>query len=131
VDFVSIHVYPVWEGKDIDEGMSYTIQNVNEVMTALPGIQIVITEAGWASTASEFGTRATQEKQKQYCRELLEWSSQNNITTFIFEAFDEDWKGDPADPAGAEKHWGLYTVNREPKRVIEIFSAVNTGEYEK
>jgi exo-beta-1,3-glucanase (GH17 family) len=131
VDFVSIHVYPVWEGKDIDEGMSYTIQNVNEVMTALPETQIVITEAGWASTASEFGPRATEEKQKQYCRELLEWSRQNNITTFIFEAFDEDWKGDPADPAGAEKHWGLYTVNREPKKVIEIFSEVSTDEYEK
>jgi exo-beta-1,3-glucanase (GH17 family) len=31
VDFVSIHVYPVWEGKDIDEGMSYTIQNVENL----------------------------------------------------------------------------------------------------
>ncbi|MFW5768314.1 MAG: glycosyl hydrolase family 17 protein, partial [Bacteroidota bacterium] len=123
VDFVSIHVYPVWEGKDIDEGMSYTIENVEEVMNALPGKQIVIAEAGWATIASEFGSRASQEKQKQYCRELMEWSKDNNITTFIFEAFDEDWKGNPDNPMGAEKHWGLYTVDREPKKVIEIFSA--------
>jgi len=122
VDFVAIHVYPIWEGKDIDEGMSYTIENVEEVMAALPGAQIVISEAGWATIASEFGARASQEKQKQYIWDLMEWSKQNNITTFIFEAFDEDWKGNPKDPLGAEKHWGLYTVNREPKKVIEIFT---------
>lgn len=122
VDFVSIHVYPIWEGKDIDEGMSYTLENVGEVMTALPGKQIVITEAGWATIASEFGPRASQEKQKRYVEELMKWSVNNNVTTFIFEAFDEDWKGDPNDPMGAEKHWGLYTVDREPKKVVEIFS---------
>ncbi len=122
VDFVAIHVYPVWEEKDIDEGMPYTIENVEEVMAALPGAQIVIAEAGWASIASEFGTRASQEKQKRYVQELMEWSRQNNITTFIFEAFDEDWKGNPNDPFGAEKHWGLYTVDREPKQIISYFS---------
>lgn len=125
VDFVSIHTYPVWEQKDIDEGMSYTIENVLEVMKALPGAQIVITEAGWATTASEFGERASEPKQKQYVEELLAWAKQNNITTFLFEAFDEDWKGDPGDPYGAEKHWGLYTVDRRPKEVIQLFSSVN------
>ncbi len=122
VDFVSIHLYPIWEGRDLDEGMSYSIENFEEVKTALPGKQIVITEAGWATTASEFGPRASQEKQKQYVKELMDWSAANNITTFIFEAFDEDWKGDPNDPMGAEKHWGLYTVDRQPKEVIDIFS---------
>jgi exo-beta-1,3-glucanase (GH17 family) len=122
VDFVAIHAYPVWEEKDIDEGMSYTIENVEEVMAALPGAQIVIAEAGWATTASEFGNRASQEKQKRYVGELMEWSKQNYITTFIFEAFDEDWKGNPNDPLGAEKHWGLFTVDRKPKMVVEIFS---------
>jgi exo-beta-1,3-glucanase (GH17 family) len=122
VDFVAIHTYPVWEGKDIDEGLSYTVENVEEVMEALPGAQIVIAEAGWATIASEFGERASQDKQKRYVGELMEWSKQNNFTTFIFEAFDEDWKGDPGNPLGAEKHWGLYTVDREPKLAIEIFS---------
>lgn len=122
VDFVSIHIYPIWEGRDIDEGISYSIENVKEVKSALPGKQIVITEAGWATTASEFGPRASQEKQKQYVKELMSWSESNNVTTFIFEAFDEDWKGDPNNPMGAEKHWGLYTVDRQPKEVIGLFS---------
>ena len=34
---------------------------------------------------------------------------------FLFEAFDEPWKGDPGNPAGAEKHWGLWNVDRTPK----------------
>jgi len=121
VDFVSIHLYPIWEGRDIDEAMPYSIENVEEVMAALPGAPIVIAEAGWATTASEFGPRASQEKQAQYVGDLMAWSKQNNITTFIFEAFDEDWKGNPNDPLGAEKHWGLYKVNREPKKAIGLF----------
>jgi exo-beta-1,3-glucanase (GH17 family) len=118
VDFVSIHVYPVWEGKDIDEGMSYTIQNVEKVQAALPKSKIVITEAGWATVSSEFGERASEEKQQQYYKQLMDWTSEKNITTFFFEAFDEDWKGDPNDSLGAEKHWGLFTVDRKPKKAV-------------
>lgn len=41
------------------------------------------------------------------------------MTTFLFAAFDEDWKGDPTDPHGAEKHWGLFTIDRKPKLVMQ------------
>jgi exo-beta-1,3-glucanase (GH17 family) len=37
---------------------------------------------------------------------------------FFFEAFDEPWKGDPGNPRGAEKHWGLFKVDRTPKQVM-------------
>lgn len=119
VDFISIHVYPVWEGKDINEGLSFSIENIMEVKNALPKSRIVITEAGWPSVASEFPERVSEEKQQQYYQEILEWSEENNITTFIFEAFDEDWKGDPENMMGAEKHWGLFTVDRKPKKVMQ------------
>jgi exo-beta-1,3-glucanase (GH17 family) len=119
VDFVSIHVYPVWEGKDIEEGMSYTIENVQKVRNALPNSKLVITEAGWATVASEFGERANEEKQERYYHELKKWSAKMNITTFFFEAFDEDWKGETANPLGAEKHWGIFTVDRKPKKVMQ------------
>lgn len=115
VDFISIHTYPVWEGKDISEGLSYTLENIQEVKKSLPGVPIVITEAGWATTGSEFGNRAGEEKQRQYYKELMRFAKKSNITTFFFEAFDEDWKGDPNNPLGAEKHWGLFTVDRKPK----------------
>jgi len=118
VDFIAIHIYPVWEGKDIDEGLSYSIENVQEVAAALPGVKMVISEAGWPSVASEFGERASEEKQLQYYNELMAWSEKMNITTFFFEAFDEDWKGNPENMMGAEKHWGIYTIDRKPKKVM-------------
>ena len=86
---------------------------------ALPSARIVISEAGWASAASEFGERASEEKQLQYFNEFMQWSKEMNITTMFFEAFDEDWKGNSDNPLGAEKHWGLYTVDRQPKLVMK------------
>lgn len=106
LDFISIHVYPVWEGKDIDEALPYSIENIMKVREAIPNAPIVISEAGWASQASEFGERASEEKQQTYYHQIMDWTKENNITTFIFEAFDEPWKGDPGNIYGAEKHWG-------------------------
>jgi exo-beta-1,3-glucanase (GH17 family) len=119
LDFVAIHIYPIWEGRDIDEGIQYSIDNVQKVRNALPDSRIVISEAGWATTSSEFGERASEEKQKQYYNWQMEWAKQMNITTFFFAAFDEPWKGNPNDAYGAEKHWGLYFVDRTPKLVLK------------
>lgn len=115
IDFVTVHTYPAWENKDIDEALPYSIANIQGVHAALPQSRIVVGEAGWATVASEFGKRASEENQKRYVDELMAWAKRNNVTTFIFEAFDEDWKGDPSDALGAEKHWGLFTVDRKAK----------------
>jgi exo-beta-1,3-glucanase (GH17 family) len=119
LDFISVHTYPEWENKDIDQAMSYTIANLQAVRNAIPGARIVITEAGWATIAREFGGRADETKQKQYYHDLFVWTGKMNITAFFFEAFDEDWKGDAGDPLGAEKHWGLFTVDREAKLAMK------------
>ncbi len=119
VDFLAVHTYPVWEGKDIYEGLSYTIENLMEIKRTMPESKIVISEAGWVDVASEFGERASAEKQLRYYNELMEWAKDKNITIFFFEAFDEDWKGDPANAMGAEKHWGLFSIDRKPKKVLQ------------
>lgn len=118
VDFLGVHTYPVWEEKTIDEGIAYTIANIDDVRAALPDRPIAILEAGWATTASEFGERANEANQLRYYQELEGWAKETNITVFFFEAFDEPWKGDEHDPHGAEKHWGLFFVDRTPKRVV-------------
>jgi exo-beta-1,3-glucanase (GH17 family) len=122
LDFISVHTYPAWEGKDIDEGLTFTIANIEAVRKALPRSRIVITEAGWATVAREFGARASEENQKRYYSELYRWTASMNITTFFFEAFDEDWKGEPNDPLGAEKHWGLFTLERKAKSAMRDLS---------
>lgn len=115
LDFVSVHTYPEWEQKDIDEAMPYTIANLQAVRNALPHSRLVITEAGWATVASEFGLRASEAKQQRYYHDLFDWADKMNITTFFFEAFDENWKGDSNNLLGAEKYWGLFTVDRKAK----------------
>lgn len=118
VDFLAVHIYPIWEGQDIDTALAYSISNIQVVKDSLPGHSIVISEAGWATTASEFGERAREEKQLRYFNEIMNWGKENNYTIFFFEAFDEPWKGDPDNPIGAEKHWGLFFENRTPKFVM-------------
>jgi exo-beta-1,3-glucanase (GH17 family) len=118
LDFIGVHTYPVWEGKTIDEGLAHTIANIEAVNAALPDRRIVILEAGWATTAVEFGDRAGEVQQMRYYRELENWARHANTTVFFFEAFDEPWKGNPDNPLGAEKHWGLFNVDRTPKEAM-------------
>jgi len=118
VDFIGIHTYPVWENKPIDEALAYTIENVEAVRAAIPEKPIAILEAGWATTASEFGERANEADQLRYFHQMKDWAAETNTTLFWFEAFDEPWKGNENDPYGAEKHWGLFFVDRTPKQVF-------------
>jgi exo-beta-1,3-glucanase (GH17 family) len=121
VDFLGIHTYPAWEEKSIDEALAYTVENMEGVHAALPDKPVAILEAGWASIAIEFGDRANEANQARYYRELYAWASETNTTVFFFEAFDESWKGDPNSPQGAEKHWGLFNIDRMPKQVLGRF----------
>ena len=118
VDFLGVHTYPAWEDKTIDEALDYTIENIEGVRAALPGKPLAILEAGWASTAIEFADRASEANQSRHYAELRDWVTEAGITVFFFEAFDEPWKGDPNSPFGAEKHWGLFKVDRTPKQVV-------------
>ncbi|NNC38076.1 MAG: glycosyl hydrolase [Hyphomonadaceae bacterium] len=118
VDFLGVHTYPVWENRTIDDGLSYTLENMQKIFEAFPGKPVAILEAGWATTSSEFGDRAGEEQQRRYYREMLEWGKKANTTIFFFEAFDEPWKGDSNNPMGAEKHWGVFFVDRTPKLVM-------------
>ena len=96
IDFISIHTYPVWEYKTIDQGMQYTIQNYNAVANKYPNKLVVITEAGWATRSNGLGIpteNVNPETQKIYYRALNNWSKSDSILTFVFEAFDEPWKG--------------------------------------
>jgi exo-beta-1,3-glucanase (GH17 family) len=49
----------------------------------------------------------------------MTWGKDNNVAIFFFEAFDEPWKGDPDNASGAEKHWGIFFVDRTPKEVMQ------------
>jgi exo-beta-1,3-glucanase (GH17 family) len=121
LDFISLHTYPVWEYKHIHEALDYTKDNVHSVASLYPDKPIVITEAGWCTNSNGRGMpaeHAAQELQAVYYQDLMDWTREAGLLCFVFEAFDENWKGSP-DPLEPEKHWGLFTVDRRPKVVMQ------------
>jgi len=121
LDFISVHTYPAWEYRTMEDALEYTKQNYHSVVDHYPGKPVVITEAGWTTASNGRGIEpwnATEELQARYYEELLEWTTREKILTFVFEAFDEPWKGSP-DPLEPEKHWGLFRVERTPKLVMQ------------
>lgn len=120
LDFISIHTYPAWEYRTVEDALEFTKQNFHSVVDHYPGKPVVITEAGWTTASNGRGIEpwnASEDLQAHYYDELLEWTTREKILTFVFEAFDEPWKGSP-DPLEPEKHWGLFNLDRTPKRVM-------------
>ncbi len=131
LDFLSLHTYPVWEYKPIHEALDYTKDNIASVARLYPGKTIVITEAGWCTNSNGRGMNAehaVQELQALYYRDLMAWTQAEGLLCFVFEAFDEPWKGS-TDPLEPEKHWGLFTVDRRPKLVMkDVYAELQPAE---
>ena len=90
LDFISIHTYPAWEYQPIENALAYTIENFQSVANAYPDKPIVITEAGWTTCSNGRGIdpwNASEELQAIYFQQLLEWSEEQQVLTFFFEAF--------------------------------------------
>lgn len=89
-----------------------------------------IGETGWATYSNEHygdeGSRATDEyKSGEYHRLIREWTDQEGITCFYFEAFDEQWK-DAANPGGSENHFGLISLQSQAKYALWDLVAAGT-----
>ncbi len=120
LDFISVHTYPAWEYRNMDDALEYTRDNYHSVVDHYPGKPVVITEAGWTTASNGRGIEpwnASEELQAHYYEELMEWTNREKVLTYVFEAFDEPWKGSP-DSLEPEKHWGLFNVDRTPKLVM-------------
>jgi exo-beta-1,3-glucanase (GH17 family) len=124
VDFVTVHTYAQWLGYSIDQAVFRTEADINEVRKNVGDKVIIIGEAGWTTatnSAQMKGAYAHEYYQKRYYDELMEWAAGQEMVAFFFEAFDENWKGGP-DDAEPEKHWGLFTIDREAKYAMyELF----------
>jgi len=121
LDFISIHTYPAWEYRTMEDALEYTKQNYYSVANHYPDKPVIITEAGWTTASNGRGIEpwnANEELQASYYQQLLAWTTEEKILTFVFEAFDEPWKGSP-DPLEPEKHWGLFYLDRTAKLVMK------------
>lgn len=122
LDVIAIHTYPVWEYKTVNEAMAFTRENYQAVKQAHPDKQIIITEAGWATASNGRGIppeNVGELYQEAYLRELLDWAEEEQILVYVFEAFDENWKGSD-HPLEPEKHWGIYRADRSAKPALSL-----------
>ncbi|MFO0000503.1 MAG: glycosyl hydrolase family 17 protein, partial [bacterium] len=100
----------------MDEALAVTDADWRRVSARHPGKRVIITEAGWTTRSNGRGidpAHADAARQVRYYTELTRWGHENGVLVYVFEAFDEPWKGSP-DPDEPEKHWGLVTLDRAP-----------------
>ena len=124
VDFISIHTYPVWEFKGIDESLDYTKANYYGVAEKYPHKLVVITEAGWTTRSNGRGMpseNANEEFAAKYHQAIKRWKEECGILIYEFEAFDESWKGSD-DALEPEKHWGHFYEDRRPKKYMRDYT---------
>lgn len=116
VDFISVHTYPVWLKVPFEKAVQATQKDYIDITKKFPNKQVIFTEFGWPtqSNGPMIKEETNETIQKAYLEHILSWSEKNQITMFIFEAFDEPWKGSNATDE-PEKHWGIYSVDRKPK----------------
>jgi exo-beta-1,3-glucanase (GH17 family) len=113
----------------------YAISQYKSVVNYMKSIgvnkPVHIGETGWATQSNEQygskGSKATDEyKSARFYQLMREWTNQEKISCFYFEAFDENWK-DSANPAGSENHFGLINLQAQAKYVL--WDAVDRGVF--
>ena len=92
---------------------------------------IHIGETGWATVSNGFygsdGSKATDEyKEALYYKHMRNWTNNDGISCFYFEAFNEPWK-DATNQNGSENHFGLITVNGHAK--FALWEMVDAGVF--
>jgi exo-beta-1,3-glucanase (GH17 family) len=118
VDFISLHTYPAWQGYPLEQAIEKVKQDYQHVQDKYPNQYCIITETGWPtkSHGSKIKTAyASIGHQDEYLAAIQDWAKEKDVLVYIFEAFDELWKGEnhPDEP---EKNWGLYTLDRKRKQ---------------
>jgi len=117
VDIISIHSYPLWNGRSIEKALAMNQEDYKLITEHYPDKEVIFTECGWATHSNNGAMRceeANVDMQIKYLTELWDWAEKENIMVFVFEAFDEPWKGSDS-PDEPEKHWGIYNVDRTRK----------------
>lgn len=126
VDFIGLHAYAFWNNITLDDSLEWTKGIYQDIQKRFPTKQLVMGESGWPTSriyndGSYEGSligKASVENLATFFKAYNEWINDESIVSFYFEAFDEKWKGgfDGLNPdAKAEKHWGVYYSNRQPK----------------
>lgn len=129
LDFIVTHAYALWNGQTLDNAIEWTDRIFFEdVKKNHPNKFVALGETGWATTYNAEKTGPGEQgslikgkvglkPQEEFLKIFNNWVNEKQVVSFLFEAFDEPWKGggEASGPNEVEKHWGVFYENRTPK----------------
>ncbi|HLP26355.1 MAG TPA: glycosyl hydrolase family 17 protein, partial [Acidobacteriota bacterium] len=141
LDFIILHGYALWNGRPLEGAMAWLGEQYDNTVRLHPGVPVIIGESGWATSHDASRNKPGEEgalmkaevsvaAQENYLRQHYQWIKERHVATFLFEAFDESWKGggDKVPPQVAEKHWGVFDSQRKPKPSFQAIQREFYGE---
>ena len=111
VDNVMVNVYPFYGGVAID-GALQNLVNAFGLFNSY-GKPVLVGETGWPSAGNPTGAAIPSVPNEQKFTSDVLGADLPYAGVYLFEAFDEPWKGD--EPGGIGPHWGLWNSDGSAK----------------
>ena len=121
VDCIMVHVYAFHDGSSLSASDTDTTSKFEDGKSKYSGKDAYLAEFGWPSDSTPDYSDCTESKQAQFYAALLELVHEDNIKSFIFDAFDENWKQDVKLGTNyvVGPHWGIFNEDRTAKLAVE------------
>ncbi|KWU17929.1 glycosyltransferase family 2 protein [Burkholderia cenocepacia] len=114
VDFIAVHILPVWEKQPIENAVDFTFARLADLQRKFPKKRIVLAETGWPSGGEANGAAVPSAKnQSLYLREFAERAKAQHTNYFVFTFADEAWKR--AEEGRVGMYWGIVGADRHLK----------------
>lgn len=125
-DFVFANAFSYWQGQT---QLNATFSFFDDIMQALQTIQgikgstdikFAVGETGWPSSGTNFeSSQPSVSNARAFWQDAICAMRGWGVDTYVFEAFDEDWKPDSSGTSDVEKHWGVWDSGRTLKYSLD------------
>ena len=114
VDFITIHLFPFWNGIDRKDSIGAALGAYNAIKQRFPTKLVIVGEIGWPSNGDR-RERAYPSISNEaiFIRDWLNVAKADHIPYYLMEAFDQPWKEQLS--GRTEAYWGMFSADRQPK----------------